>query len=200
MGRTHVTPIKQPDNTSCGPSALKIALHILGVKKSVATLMDLCKTNRNGTTTKNLINAITGLGYPVLAVEYATLTHLQSALRYRSGKVRAVMVSYLYDLDKKNNKPHPDSGHWATVASYMANKSRIVLFDSATGKRKSYPWQNFRNRWMDYDLKRKKTLKTHVFKLVKHWQPQLMLIIARNVSDFPKFEIETSKLFLPKEE
>jgi len=199
MGRSHVAPIKQPDDISCGPSALKTALHVLGAKKSLETLYELCKTNRNGTTTKNLITAINTLGYPVLAVEYTTLTHLQNALHYHQGSVRAVMVSYLYDLDKKN-RPHPDSGHWATVSSYMANKSRVVLFDSATGQRKSYAWQDFRERWMDYDLKRKKISETsRHFKLIKHWQPQLMLVIAKTVEELPKFKISTSKLFLPKE-
>ncbi len=195
MGRSHAKPIQQPDDTTCGPSALKIALTIFGVKKSLASLIDLCKTNGNGTSTKNLIHAINSLGFSVLAVEYSTLSHLQSALRYTQNNLRAVMVSYLYDLDEKE-RPHPDSGHWATVASYLPSKNRIVLLDSATAKHKSYDWQDFRNRWFDFDLKRKKLTKTGKrFKLVRHWQPQLMLIIARDTKHLPQFETETSKLF-----
>lgn len=198
MGRKHVSPIRQPDDTTCGPSALKVALHVLGISKSLDGLIELCNTNRNGTTTKNLITAVTKLGYPVLAVEYATLTHIQSALKYHANGVRAVMVSYLYDLDEKF-EPHPDSGHWATVSSYSASKNKIILLDSASGKRKSYYWQDFRSRWFDYDLKRKKiSKKSKHFKLVRHWQPQLMLVIAKKAEDLPKFQIASSKIFLPK--
>jgi ABC-type bacteriocin/lantibiotic exporter with double-glycine peptidase domain len=197
MGRSHVSPIQQPNDSSCGPSALKTALRVLGIKKTLTSLIKLCKTNKNGTSTKNIIRAANSLGLTVLAIEYATLTHLQSALHYHPNAVRAVMVSYLYDLDEEN-RPHPDSGHWATVSSYLASKNRIVLFDSASGKRKSYPWPEFRDRWYDYDLKRKKAKgRGHHFKLVRHWQPQLMLVLALETDHLPNFSIDSSKLFLP---
>ncbi len=195
MGRSKAQPIQQPDDTTCGPSALKIALSIFGVKKSLKSLIELCKTNSNGTSTKNLIHAANSLGFSLLAVEYSTLSHLQSALKYTPNNLRATMVSYLYDLDEKD-QPHPDSGHWATVASYLPSKNRIVLLDSATSKRKSYNWQDFRERWFDFDLKRKKLSKTgKKFKLIRHWQPQLMLVLAKDVKHLPKFETSTSKLF-----
>ncbi len=197
MGRSHAKPIQQPDDRSCGPAALKVALSILSVKKSLSALSELCKTNRNGTTTKNLIRAINSLGFTVLAVEYATLKHLQSALKYPPNDVRAVMVSYLYDLNEKK-EPHPDSGHWAVVSSFAASKNRIVLFDTSIAKRKSYAWQDFRDRWFDFDFRRKKSSKrgTH-FKLVRHWQPQLMLVISKNPENLPKFNIATTKVFTP---
>lgn len=197
MGRSHVTPIHQPDDTTCGPSALKSALTILGKRKSLASLIELCKTNRNGTSTKNMIAAINTLGLPVLVVEFATLHHLQSALKYSPNATRAILVSYLYDLDEQEN-PHPDSGHWAVVSSYSARNSRIVLLDSASGKKKSYPWKEFRQRWMDYDLKRRKITKgKKEFKLVRRWQEQLLMVIAKNEANLPKFKIATAKLFLP---
>lgn len=196
MGRSHVSPIQQPDDTTCGPSALTAALAILGKRRSLASLIRLCKTNRNGTSTKNMIAAINKLGLPVLVIEYATLHHLQSALRYPPNQPRAVMVSYLYDLDERD-APHPDSGHWAVVSSYSARNSRIVLLDSASGKKKSYPWKEFRNRWMDYDLKRKRIKKgKKEFKLVRRWQEQLMMVIAKDKENLPKFRIDTAKLFL----
>lgn len=197
MGRSHVAPIQQPTNYTCGPAALKTALHIFGTHKSLASLIDLCKTTRNGTSTKNLISAINTFGFPVLAIEYATLTHLQSALKYSQNSVRAVMVSYLYDLDAKN-RPHPDSGHWATVSSFSASKNRIYLFDSSSNTRKSYNWKEFRSRWKDYDWKRKKIgAGGHKFRLIRHWQPQLMLVFTKKAEHLPKFTSSTSKLFIP---
>ena len=197
MGRSHVSPIQQPDNTTCGPAALKLAMQIFSKRKSLAALFALCKTTRNGTTTKNMIAAVNKLGFSVLAVEYATLHHLQSALRYPPNQPRAVLVSYLYDLDEKD-RPHPESGHWATVASYLSSKSRIVLLDSSSGKRKSYDWSDFRERWYDYDFKRRKVKRGRKkFRLIHKWQPQLMLVIARDPESLPYFRIATARVFIP---
>lgn len=197
MGRSHVTSIQQTDDTTCGPAALKNALAVLGVRRSLKYLLELCRTNRNGTSTKNFIRAINKLGMSVLVVEYATLQHLQSALRYPSNQIRAVLVSYLYDLDEKD-EPHPDSGHWAVVSAYHAHNSRIVLLDSASGRKKSYNWADFRSRWMDYDLKRKKVGKRgRHFRLVRRWQQQLLMVIAKDPQMLPKFKITSSKVFTP---
>lgn len=197
MGRSHVTPLQQPDDTTCGPTALKHALSMFGKRKSLDHLMELCGTNSNGTSTKNMIRAATKLGFSVLAVEYATLHHLQSALKYKPKELRAVLVTYLYDLDEKENL-QPESGHWAAVSSYMASKSRIVLLDSSSGKKKSYDWSDFRTRWIDYDLKKQKVSKgKKQFRFIKKWQQQLLLVMAKDPSHLPKFRMSTSKLFTP---
>lgn len=146
-----------------------------------------------------MIRAINKLGFSVLVVEYATLHHLQSALKYKPNQVRAVLVSYLYDLDEKQH-PHPDSGHWATVSSYRPSMSRIVLLDSASAQKKSYEWSDFRQRWIDFDLKRRTIngkRKQH-FQLVKKWQNQLLMVMAADAKHLPKFTIATSKLFTPE--
>lgn len=192
MGRSHIKPIAQPDETSCGPAALKHALSVFNSPKSLQVLTKITKTNRNGTTTKNMLKAITTLGYSVLLVEYATLKHVQSALKYKANQPRAVLVSYLYSEG-------PDSGHWAMVSSFLSSKRRIVLLDSYSGKKKSYDWPDFRLRWKDYDLKRRKANENdeRLFTLVRRWQPQLLMIIARKADDLPKFKITSSKLFTP---
>lgn len=195
MGRSKVTTIRQPDDLTCGPAALKHALTILGKRKSLDTLIELCQTNRNGTSTQKMINAVNKLGYSAMVVEGATLHHLQSALRYRPNQNRAVLVSYLYDLDEKE-RPHPESGHWAVVSSFAASKSRIVLLDSASGRKKSYSWTEFRDRWTDYDLRRRKIGKSgNHFKLVKRWQSQLLLVIAKEETTLPRFRISTARIF-----
>jgi len=161
--------------------------------------MELCGTNRNGTSTKNMIRGANKLGFSVLVVEYATLHHLQSALKYNPNQLRAVLVSYLYDLDEKD-RPHAESGHWAAVSSYSASKSRIVLFDSSSAKKKSYGWADFRARWMDYDLKRRNIgkRKKH-FQLIRKWQQQLLFVMAKDPSHLPRFTIETCHVFTPEQ-
>ena len=182
------------DEPHCGPAALKHALAVLGKRKSLESLRDVCVVTRNGTSTKNMIRATKRLGLPTLLVQNATLRHLQSALRYRPNKERAVIVSYLYELDE-NNDPHPDSGHWAVVSSYLASKGRVVLLDSFSGQKKSYVWSEFRSRWIDYDLKHRRVGKRGRFKIVRHWQPQLMMVLANQVDNLPQFQLASTRRY-----
>ena len=191
MPRSHVTPIKQPDEDSCGPAALKMALTMLGKRASVAKLIELCQTNRNGTTTNNMIRAIKKLGLPALIVEKTTLTHLLSAIHTKQGQKRAVLVSYLYALDD-DNTPNPNSGHWAVVSSFRPSTSRIVLLDSYTGKKTSYPWMEFRRRWIDETIKhRKMGTRGNKFRLVRKQEKQLMIVVSTQTKDLPEFQMSS---------
>lgn len=170
---------------------------MFGRRKSITFLRKLCKTNRNGTTTQNMIMALTDLGLSVLVVEYATLRHVRIALKSNKSVKRAVIVSYLLD-DLENSQPEPESGHWAMVSGYSSAKNRIYLLDSSRGQRRSYAWSLFRKRWFDYDLKRRKLNGNgRKFQLVRRWQPQLLMTVAENPFHLPKFRIPTQKLFLP---
>jgi ABC-type bacteriocin/lantibiotic exporter with double-glycine peptidase domain len=196
MGRSKVTAIQQPNDHSCGPSALKTALKILDIRSCLSTLTKICKTNGNGTSTKNLISGINKLGLQALSVEHATLQHLQGALKSKPGHNRAIMVNYLYDYNDQGKFDY-DSGHWAIVSAYSASKSRIYILDSYSGKKISYPWSQFRKRWIDFDLKRKRiNTANRKFKIVKKWLQQLMVVIAKDERDLPKFKSETAKLYL----
>jgi ABC-type bacteriocin/lantibiotic exporter with double-glycine peptidase domain len=195
MGRTHVQTILQHTEVDCGPAALKHALSVFGARRSLSYLNTLCKTNRNGTSTTNMIQASLKLGYSVLAIENATLRHLTGALRYSPTKPRAVIVSYLYENGEQDNT-WKDSGHWAAVSSYSASNGKIIIFDSYVGKKKSYYWQDFKKVWKDYDLIRKPTDKLRKqYKLVKKWQHRLLLVIAKSAQELPSFSIQTAKLF-----
>jgi len=195
MGRKHINTITQPSESTCGPVAIKHALEVFGKKRSLPALIKLCKTSRNGTSTPNMIRALTLLGFSVLSVEKANLHHLTSALKSHQRKTRAVIVSYLYARDD-NNKPWDGSGHWAMVSGFSPRRSRIILLDSYSGKKKSYEWQDFRQRWKDFDLKRRKLAsKPHTYKIFRKWQKQLMLIITKDPKYLPKFSIQTARHF-----
>lgn len=194
MGRSSVKVITQKDDVSCGPASLKHAMEIFGFRKSVTYLQSLCNTTKNGTSTANMIRAIRRLGYAVLTVEYATLTHLTSALKHTPRKPRALIVSYLYDTNQQQTAI--DSGHWATVSSYNASVGKIVLFDSYTGTKKSYVWKFFRTLWKDYDRVRKpiRSIKKQI-KIVRKWQHKLLLVVAKDVRDLPKFHSQYTKIY-----
>lgn len=195
MGRSKTKPYPQPDDKTCGPVSLKTALAILGKRKSLTDLIPLCRTNKNGTSVKNLIGAINQLGYPVLAVEWATLRHLQSALKSNPGEPRAAIVNY-QEIDAADEKD--ESGHYAAVAKFSARDSRIVLFDSFSAQKKSYKWTDFIDLWYDYDYRRiHKSHPKNSFKLGRKFYNRLLLIIAQKAQDLPRFSASTAKLFLP---
>jgi hypothetical protein len=107
-----------------------------------------------------------------------------------------VLVTYLSETDD-TGKLKPDSGHWSVVSSYLPSKSRIVLVNSYTAKKKSFNWQDFRLRWKDYDYTTRKNGKTT--KRIRKWNHQLMLVVAKKTKDLPKFTLETQTLHEPNQ-
>lgn len=197
MGRTHVNTIKQPTDATCGPATIKHALAIFGKRRSVPYLAKLCKTSRNGTTTKNMIKALNSLGLSVLSVKHATLHHIMSSLKYSPNKQRAVIVDYLYDTEPDSpDEPVWDSGHWAAVSSFSARSSKIIMFDSLTGKKKSYNWCDFRDRWKGYDLvKKKKSAHSKKYRFVRRWEKQALLVVSPDMESLPKFQNANARVF-----
>ena len=194
MGRSKAKPQSQPDDSSCGPAALKTALEIIGIRKSLKTLTKLCRTNSKGTTLPNLIQAANKSGANVLTVEWATLRHLQSVLKPNPTQPLSAMVDYFYWKD--GDEPDEDTGHYATVASYSARLSKIVVFDSYTGKKKSYLWTDFLDRWYGFDKKRRRISdRGKKFRLSKKWHNRLLLILAREPEFLPTFTTPSTKLF-----
>lgn len=198
MTRSRMNPIRQPDENSCGPASLKLALAMLGKRVSVRNMMHLCNTNKNGTTTNNMIRAIKKLGISALVLEKTTLRHLLSSLRNDSMQKRAVLVSYLYSTDK-NNRPNPDSGHWAVVSSYKPATGRIVLLDSYTGRKTSYNWLEFRRRWIDQTLKRRRiSLYRSKYRMIQKQERQLMIVMATYPTHLPKFSSSSARWIYPR--
>lgn len=194
MGRKKTKPITQIDEVSCGPASLKIALKILGVNLGYEYLYSLCKTNKNGTSVARMIQAANKLGLSVMTMEWATLTHLQSALKSKPGKPRIVIVDYLYS----DTEPPEETGHYAVVAGYSARNSRIIIFDSISGTKKSYLWTDFLDTWYDYDYKRVKAEHSiRRYQLYKKWHNRLMFVMSFNPKYLPKFRNSLTQLFTP---
>jgi ABC-type bacteriocin/lantibiotic exporter with double-glycine peptidase domain len=192
MSRSKAKIHPQPDDYTCGPASLKTALEILGVKSSLKNLIRLCRTNKNGTKVIHLVKAANKLGVSALVLEWATLRHLQSALKNTSTKPKSVIVDYLY----KDEEPHYETGHYAAVASFSASVGRIQLFDSISNTKKTYAWKDFLDRWYDYEKKW-----THVnhhrqkFRLTRKWSNRLMIILTKDPKFLPKFKISSQKIY-----
>lgn len=195
MSRSRTKIFIQPNGFSCGPSSLKIALRTLNIQVSYDTLFTLCKTTRTGTNAAGLIRAANRLGLCAMTVHNSTLTHLQSALRSKPGQERAVIVDYLY-LDET---PEEETGHFAAVAGYSSRLSRIILFDSFSGTKKSYLWTDFLDRWYGYEYKRIKNKQSvRHLSLYRRWQNRHMIILAKSPKNLPDFRTPHKKIYLPK--
>lgn len=195
MGRSKVRPIKQPDEHTCAPASLRHAMSILGKRASISALVSLCKTSRNGTSDKNFLHAIRILGLSAVTLERATLKHVQCALSKARATPRVALVNYLSENDETHAIDR-ESGHWAVVSAFSASRGKIQLLDSFTGKRVWYPWTEFRKRWMDYEYKKRKlTKRSRKYKLIKHWQKQLLVIVAGASEHLPNFTISTARVY-----
>jgi ABC-type bacteriocin/lantibiotic exporter with double-glycine peptidase domain len=194
MSRSKTKPVKQPDEVSCGPASLKTALKIFDKKISFSKLINLCKTSNRGTSITKILQAIKKLGLSALFIKKATLKHINRTLSTGKPYVLVSLINYLYEDDDHGN-PDPESGHWAVVASFSQTKKRIVLFDSYTGKRKSYAWPKFRLRWLDYDLqKRHINQPKQKFKFVRKWYHQPLIIVGCKSSHLPQYLYNSQKI------
>lgn len=198
MGRSHVQPVKQPDEVSCGPATLQTILRIFDIHAPMPLLYELCRTNSQGTNTRNMIRAIRMLGFWVQYRKNGRLTDMKKALAKRRDNTCAVCVPYLYGGPHSN--PKEDSGHWATVASLGRESKTITLFDSYEGKRKTYSWRNFRSRWWDYSMKKRPTHTNKTQsrrKFSKQWKQGIMITVALRETSLPTSAGLKVKIFPP---
>jgi ABC-type bacteriocin/lantibiotic exporter with double-glycine peptidase domain len=195
MRKSKVKPVKQPDEVTCGPSSLSVALKIMGKRVPLQRLITLCKTTAGGTSTDGIVRAVKRLGLTAASVQNASRRHIIASLARNQSIARATIIGYFYDMERPK-KLDLSSGHWATVASFSPTQNRIVLYDSYTGKRISYHWNDFRRRWIDFTLKRRYLGKgKRKYRMVKKWLPGPMLVIAPNRKHLPGFSPDLVKVY-----
>lgn len=188
MGRTKIKAVKQPDDVTCGPAALKTALTLLDNRISLPRAIRICGTTRHGTSTRKMLKAIRATGKVAAYIRNSSLRHIRTVLSVKKRSKAAIILPYLYSV--RDKAPQTDSGHWAVVASYSPAQNRIVLFDSYIGGKSSYRWQSFRNkRWVDYELRkptRGSRAKEPSARIVKRFDRPLIVVANRN-RDLPAF-------------
>jgi ABC-type bacteriocin/lantibiotic exporter with double-glycine peptidase domain len=195
MSRSKTKPYPQKHESDCGPASLKTAFAILGRRISYDTLNAACGVTKNGTPVKKLIKVANQFGAHVLTVEWATLRHIQSALKSAPQKPRVIIVDYLYS----DQTPVEETGHYAVVSAYSARNGRIQLLDSYSETKKTYSWKEFLDQWYDYDYKRIKISKRgSKFRLSRKWHNRLMLVLSLDKKYLPKFSTPLTKFYPAK--
>jgi len=138
---------RQKEKWSCGPTALKILLHYLGIRKTEKELFKLSQTTpRLGTHHLQIIKVLKDLGFKVKYGEWGDFRLLNYLVNERN---LPVIVDWFLE----------DEGHYSVVCGL--NKRFIWLADPAIGKIRKMPWEKFLKVWFDFEeeyLTKKKNL------------------------------------------
>ncbi len=176
----------QPDEHSCGPMALKISLALLDQHlPSFGKLIDLCRTDQHGTSVPDLVAAAQKLNLSVKIIEPATLTDIIRVQKTSPDFSKVIIVNYLYSYHRGTARPKEESGHYAVVSAYRPDTHHLSVFDSYTGRRRSYSWDKFLPRWYDYDY--------HPLS-GQQWHRRLMLVLSvQSIPDNQSIDVPKSQ-------
>lgn len=132
-----VTPIKQRDDSACGPTSIEMTLHTLGVPH---TYNDIVKTSSykktDGMTNEKVAEVLSKMGTQVTTQSQTTWEELMKA----NTKNSVIIVSWML-------KGY--IGHLSVVE--RVNKESIILAEPTTGAYEKMHRIQFLRLWMDYD-------------------------------------------------
>ncbi|MDB4978382.1 MAG: hypothetical protein JWM56_568 [Candidatus Peribacteria bacterium] len=132
-----ILPLKQIDDSDCGPTSIKMAVDYLGLPISFKEIARVSEYKRkDGLTDIDLVHTIKKLGLRVRAKRNTSWTDLR-----RANKENAVIiVSWM---------KYGYMGHFSVVDSVQ--KDHILLADPEFGTLEKIEKLIFMRLWMDYD-------------------------------------------------
>lgn len=132
-----INPIKQPDESACGPTSVLMASKYFGVNYSFD---DIAKTSqyieRDGLSDCDLVEVLLKLGFSVRQKDSVRWSELKNANTDKS----VVIVSWMLD---------GYIGHFSVVDEVTDDK--IVLAEPQSGKLVTFEKIKFMRLWMGYD-------------------------------------------------
>ena len=112
---------KQPNLSSCGPTAIVNTLKLLGkhqTRKDIYKLQKECKTSRtHGTSEKNVKKALDNRGFKTRYIEGPTMSEILNHLN-NNGKI---ILGYDYICDDGTFE-----GHYIVINSYKGRNLQVV--------------------------------------------------------------------------
>jgi predicted double-glycine peptidase len=144
----NVPDVRQPTNSSSGPTALQAVLNYYGTDKPVDVLINMTNTSDNGTIPDNLAQAARDLGFNAEIKENMTLEDLQKNIN--QGTPTIIICQAWRDGNNTNQswKDDQDDGHYMVVIGI--DDKNVYLEDPAIlGSRGFIPIQEFLERWHD---------------------------------------------------
>lgn len=132
-----IKPIKQPDESACGPTSILMTSNYFGLNYSFD---DVAKTSqyveRDGLSDDDLVETLLKLGFTVTQKDTVRWSELKNAHTDKS----VVIVSWMLD---------GYIGHFSVVDEVTDDK--IVLAEPQSGKLVTFEKMKFMRLWMGYD-------------------------------------------------
>jgi len=116
---------KQPDLVTCGPTSLKMAFSYYDINKSVENLRILCKTDKNGTSPVDLVNAVNKIDQRFLLAEERFIGQLNQIAKHIKNKNPIIV-----QLQTTPGLGYLGSyGHYIVVTGFNENNHTVKIAD-----------------------------------------------------------------------
>lgn len=132
----------------CGVYCIQHIQRSEGKRIGKARVAKMAGTNRNGTRSEGMVNALTQLGYRTSFKERLSWGRLKSYV----DRGYYVIVAWWSILDYGDKVTHaaPADGHWSVVKSMT--KDTIVLYDPDVPQLRDLSKAFWMAHWWDYDI------------------------------------------------
>lgn len=115
---------KQPTYTSCGPASLANAFSYYDVKTDIYDLIKICKTNNNGTTPQNLVNAVPQINkdYILFEEDFTNFERIVEILNNNNPIIAQIQTT-------KNLGYMGSYGHYICITGYNKSSRQVKIAD-----------------------------------------------------------------------
>ncbi|HTX61679.1 MAG TPA: C39 family peptidase [Methanobacterium sp.] len=144
----NVPDVKQPTNSSSGPTSLQAVLVYYGTDVSVSKLINMTNTTENGTLPDNIAQTARELGFTADVKENLTLQDLQNNINQGTP---VIILCQAWGNNSTNWANDTEDGHYMVVVG-MDEKNIYFEDPAILGSRGYIPREEFLDRWHDLYL------------------------------------------------
>jgi uncharacterized protein len=143
----NVPDVRQPTNSSCGPTALQAVLAYYGNDKPVDDLINMTNSTENGTSPDNIAQTARNFGFSADIKENMSVQDLQQNIN--QGTPTIIVCQAWKDGNTSGNwTGDQDDGHYMVVIG-IDNQNVYFEDPAILGSRGYIPIQEFLDRWHD---------------------------------------------------
>lgn len=144
----NVPDVRQPTNSSCGPTCLQAVLAYYGTDMRIEVLINMTNCSENGTEPDNMAQAAQDLGFNAEIKENMSLQDLQQNIN--RGTPTIIVCQAWKDNNTTSWKDDNEDGYYMVVIGI--DSQNIYFEDPAIlGSRGFISIQEFLERWHDVD-------------------------------------------------
>lgn len=146
--------VRQTFDFDCGAKALQTVMEYYGVEVREDELMKELKTDKDGTSVKNMIAATRKRGFDVFAADGVSLEQVKHYVDHGHPVIVLVQAWAEKYMTLEDWKDDYNDGHYVVVIGFEHN---IIVFEDPSSFRRTWlTEEEFLARWHDRDLKTNK--------------------------------------------